>query len=282
MNNIKTTSYKYGNDYQNRQVEKYKNRANNHWKHRVEIFKLLINQDILPKLEGREKSDIKVVDIGCSIGTFALEAARMGFDSSGIDFDNEAIKIAKQLAEEENVNAEFICGDISDSINFDKKIDIAVCFDIFEHLHDDELGAFLHIIKNRLSDNGVLLYHTFPTHYDYIFYTRWIVRFPLFLFTIFGRKFFEKIVKIYASKIDILLSLFIGKTYKEYIKNKSHCNPLTKQRLSDILLRAGFESKQIELAQLYDFKKKVQNVFKKHQISYRNLYGVAYPKNNTK
>ena len=163
-------------------------------------------------------------------------------------------------------------------MNFNKKIDIAVCFDIFEHLHDDELGAFLHIIKTKLSENGVLLYHTFPTQYDYLFFKKKIVSFPLIPFSIFGKRFFERIVRMYAANIDFFLSMIKGKTYKEHIKKKSHCNPTTKERLSDILKRAGYENKLIEVGQLYNFKKRTQNIFKKHPISYRNLYGVAYIK----
>ena len=83
---------------------------------------------------------------------------------------------------------------------------------------------------------------------------------------------------MYTAKIDFFLILFKGKTYKEHIKNKSHCNPTSKERLSDILQRAGFENKLIEVSQLYDFGKNKQRIFSKHPISYRNLYGVAIPK----
>ncbi|MBN1253038.1 MAG: class I SAM-dependent methyltransferase [Bacteroidales bacterium] len=277
MNHIKTTSFQYGNDYQNKQVEKYKNRETNHWKYRIEIFNTLLN-NVLPNFEGKQKKDITIVDIGCSIGTFALETAKNGFNAIGIDFDNDAINIAKQLAEEENIKAKFICGDISQNIDFNNKIDIAVCFDIFEHLHDDEIGAFLQSIKSRLSENGVLIYHTFPTQYDYLFFQNKLVRFPLILFSFLGKKAFLNLTKIYAKKIDILLILFKGKTQKERIKNFAHCNPLTKSRLKNILERAGFENKIIEVSQLYDFNKKTQKIFKKHEVSFRNLYGIAYPK----
>lgn len=275
MTKIKSTSYKYGNDYQNQQIYKYKNRTKNHWQYRINIFYKLLNKIVLAFFEGRKKSDITVVDIGCSIGTFALESARKGYNTIGIDFDNEAIKIAEKLAKEENLNVRFICGDISDDINFNNKIDIAICFDIFEHLHDDEIGALLQSVKKRLSENGAILYHTFPTKYDYIFFGNKFVYTLLVPFSLFGRVFFEKITKIYALFIDFLLILFKNKTYKNTIKTEAHCNPLSKKRLAEILNRAGFENKFIEVSQLYDFGKNVQKIFRKHHITYRNLYGVA-------
>lgn len=130
MTKIKITSYEYGSEYQNTQVQKYLNRANNHWKYRFDIYHKLLDEYVLPAFKAKDKSEITVVDIGCSIGTFALEAARDGYNSIGIDFDSEAIDIAKNLAIEENVNAQFICGDISNDTHFNEKIDIAVCFDI--------------------------------------------------------------------------------------------------------------------------------------------------------
>jgi 2-polyprenyl-3-methyl-5-hydroxy-6-metoxy-1,4-benzoquinol methylase len=274
MNTIKNTSYSYGTEYQSAQVQKYKNRENNHWKHRVSLFNKLIKQVTESRFKNTPKSEILIADIGCSIGTFALEASKQGYNSVGIDFDKTAIDIAEQLAEEENLNTRFICSDVAESLETEK-IDIAVCFDIFEHLHDDEMGALLNTLKMKLSDNGAIIYHTYPTQYDYIFYQNRFAFLPLVPFSVFGKSFFEKTVKIHASITDIFLLLFKGVTYKEHIKKASHCNPTTKQRLTDVIARNGFENEYIEVSQLYDFKKRIQKIFRKQPVSYRNIYGIA-------
>lgn len=84
---------------------------------------------------------------------------------------------------------------------------------------------------------------------------------------------------MYALIIDFFLVLFKNETYRESTKTSPHCNLLSKERLSEILNRAGFEIKNIEVSQLYNLREKVQNRFKKQPISYRNLYGVAVLKN---
>ena len=114
MAKLKETSYSYGNEYQNRQIEKYKNRYSNHWKYRIKNFENLlqkINTDL-------PENKVSIIDIGTSIGTFALEAAKKGYNASGIDFDPEAIKLAEKLSDEENLDVKFICGDIS-PINYE-------------------------------------------------------------------------------------------------------------------------------------------------------------------
>ena len=110
----KSTSYQYGRDCQMRLLEKYKNRNDNHWKIRIELANRLVEQYVFPQLEAKPKSDTVVVDIGCSIGTFAIEFAKRGYKSYGIDFDPAAIEIATHLAADEGVSPEFVCGDVSD------------------------------------------------------------------------------------------------------------------------------------------------------------------------
>jgi SAM-dependent methyltransferase len=276
MNIIKETSFEYGKDYQLIQAEKYRNRDNNHWKNRIELAQRLIDRHVLSRIENKIEQ-ITAVDIGCSIGTFAIEFAKSGYQSYGIDFDNSALDIARQLAKEENVSPEFICGDVSNWSDSFPNIDIAMCFDIFEHLHDDELGSLLTSIRRQMSKDGSLVFHTFPTQYDYIFFGKF--RYPLLPFTYFASsKFFNVIVKIYSRLLDIGLLLKKGVTYKESIKKYGHCNPTTIERLTEILHRAGYEIKFIESSNLYDFKYSIQQQFSHQSISHRSIYGVAVPK----
>lgn len=276
----KVSSFDYGTDYQMDMANKYRNRNNNHWRSRIDLAHNLIEHYALPNHQGSPKRDIVVVDVGCSIGTFAIEYAKLGYKSYGIDFDLSAIDIAKQLALEENVLPEFVCGDVSEWSTKFPLIDIAICFDIFEHLHDDELGSFLSSIRKQFSDKGKLVFHTFPTQYAYIFYGRRCVTYPLVPFKNISQGTFTKIVKAYSSFLDILLLIKTGKTYREKIKNSAHCNPMDCERLTEILTRAGYEIVFMESSNIYDIAPKVRKLFCKQSISFSNLYGVASPKIN--
>ncbi len=281
----KDTSFEYGVDYQITQANKYRNRNDNHWKIRIELARHLVEKYVLPKYQRESNKDIVVVDVGCSIGTFAIEFAKLGYNSYGIDFDSSAIDIAKQLATEENVTPEFVCGDVSDWSKCFPPIDTAICFDIFEHLHDDELGSFLSSIRKSFSDKGTLIFHTFPTQYDHIFYGRYDITYPLIPFKNISQSRFNKIVKAYSCLFDVFFLIITGKTYKEKIKYSGHCNPTTSERLTDILNRAGYEvvimeSSNLykELSNFYNLRSSVQKRFDKQPITFRNLYGIAIPK----
>jgi SAM-dependent methyltransferase len=247
---------------------------------RIELANRLVTEFMLPRFKGKTPKEITVVDVGCSIGTFAIEFARSGYRSYGIDFDPAALKIARELAQEEKVETDFVCGDISDWGKSFPPIDIAVCFDIFEHLHDDELGACLNAVRRNLSPAGGLVFHTFPTQWDEVFFTKSYISFPLIPFKILPPRVFNSIVKIYASLVDIVLLTTKGVTFREYIKLFSHCNPTTQERLVDIFQRAGFEIVYIETAQLYQLEPRIQKLFARQPISYRNIFGVAVIQNN--
>lgn len=273
----KTTSYEYGVKYQSEQAEKYRNRKNNHWKYRIELAHDLVENYVLHRHQGKANKDITIVDVGCSIGTFAIEFAKLGFNTYGIDFDSSALEIAKQLSREEKVDPQFVCGDIASwDVDF-PPIDIAICFDIFEHLHDDELGSLLVSIRKQLSEKGAIVFHTYPTQYDYIFFKKSYLGYPLILMKNISQSNFERIVKSYAYVIDALLLLCKGMTYKDMLTSSGDCNPMNRDRLTNILKRAGYESVLIEACNLYDKKQSLQRRFRRQPITFRNLYGVAEP-----
>lgn len=274
----KATSFQYGTPYQRHQAESYRNRHKNHWKHRIEVARTLMNEFALKRLGGKAPGEAVVVDIGCSIGTFAIEFAKQGYRSYGVDFDPSALDIARQLAHEEGVSPEFVCGDVSDWSTAFPAIDIAVCFDVFEHLHDDELGALLVAVRKQLSASGTLLFHTFPCQYDYLFHSRAPLRWPLLPFARLSTNRFATVVKMYASVLDIGLLLATGKTYKERIKHESHCNPTTVERLTDILTRTGYEILSLESSDLFASSQGRRERFAKQTLASRNIYGAAIPR----
>jgi len=275
---VKETSYEYGEAYQRMQVEKYRDRKNNHWKHRIDLAHRLVDQYVLSRFSNRALKDIVVTDVGTSIGTFAIEFAKRGFRTYGIDFDARALKIAEGLASEDNVSPTFMQADVADWPRDLPPIDVAICFDIFEHLHDDELGAFLVAIRKNLSADGCLVFHTFPTQYDYLLFGRAMLRLPLYPFARLPTRWFDRIVRAYAALFDIYLLLARGVDYKDTIKTWSHCNPTTKVRLNEILLRSGYEIICLETEQLYDYSPELIRRFRHQPISHRNMYGVAAPK----
>ncbi|VAX39410.1 hypothetical protein MNBD_PLANCTO03-444 [hydrothermal vent metagenome] len=131
-----------------------------------------------------------------------------------------------------------------------------------------------------MADHGALVFHTFPTEYDYLFFVeeddehRRVLR----EFVGFDSEQFEREVRAYAEELDAKRLREEGRTRREWSANWQHCNLLTPRRLGAILGRAGWDVSSMETAQLYAIGADVAESFTGHKIVDRNLFGVATPR----
>ncbi|MGD9537716.1 MAG: class I SAM-dependent methyltransferase [Alphaproteobacteria bacterium] len=277
----KATSYGYGEASQARMARKYRERATNHWRERIGLAERLVDQYAAPRL-AKPASESVLADIGCSVGTFALEFAKKGYRAYGVDFDPKAIEWANRLAAEEGVAPRFLCMDVAEwrARNL-PEIDVAICFDIFEHLHDDELGALLQGLRASLSKSGALVFSTTPTQYSYLHVGgSWrlaVLRALLLPFTPLGERGFERAVRVIAALADIALIALRARDHRELIKQEKHCNPLTRARLEDIFRRAGYGFLTLGTLNLHGTGRGIRAAFLRHPILHTHIVGVAVP-----
>lgn len=81
-----------------------------------------------------KKQPSKVLDIGCGPGLYTERLAKLGHRCVGIDYAPAAIRYAKQIAQEKNLNCEYIEADVT-------QVDYGVGFDLAYFLYG-ELNAF--------------------------------------------------------------------------------------------------------------------------------------------
>jgi SAM-dependent methyltransferase len=76
------------------------------------------NEDNLHSIEAAELGDIsqkKVLHLQCHIGTDTLRLVRLGAIASGLDFSAEAIRMARRLADEAGLKADFLEGRVEEA-----------------------------------------------------------------------------------------------------------------------------------------------------------------------
>lgn len=97
---------------------------------------------------------MKVLDIGCSVGTISLYVANKGNEILGIDISENAINIAQNSAELLGIkNASFKAINFLDT-DLQEKFDFIICSEILEHLPEDKLA--LNKIHKLLTRGGIL------------------------------------------------------------------------------------------------------------------------------
>lgn len=97
-----------------------------------------------------------VLDAGCGIGLNTFLAARKGFTVFGIDNDPQKISIANNMLKKSQFNnIQFTIGDITKIKPPSNLYDCVICFEVLEHIEDDEKA--LKSISRVIKENGSLL-----------------------------------------------------------------------------------------------------------------------------
>lgn len=120
----------------------------------IDKFRMAIN------LLNLNKSD-SLLDIGCGRGELVIYHSLNGGNSTGVDFSDEAIKLAREKAQELGTVCTFIISSF-ENIDEEVKFDRIVSIDFIEHISVEEGKVFFQKCFNLLNSNGKLIIYTFP------------------------------------------------------------------------------------------------------------------------
>lgn len=111
---------------------------------------------LLPRLEGA-----RVLDLGCGMGTFTIECARLGARATGIDPAPEALAAAQRTAAAERIDhVRFVRADAASLPFGTDSVDVVLAADLTEHLDDGTLAGVLREAGRVLRRDGILVLYT--------------------------------------------------------------------------------------------------------------------------
>lgn len=262
----------YSKEYFDVHVNKYLNRSSNHQGNKISAIK-----DIT-----KDMDFTTVLDLGCCVGTFALEYASDERKVIGLDLSLYGLQCGKRLAEEQKVEdrVSFINANAADIPLKDNSIDLILAEDIVEHLEPNLLHGMLKECHRILSPKGKLVIHTFPTKYSYMLdiFEHQKVLILLYPFSFLPSMFIEFFLYIFNRVIlPFMYRIAKGKSWKLAVMQDPHCNIQTLNSLKKELTRAKFKILSIYPTNLYQdfFPKKYFKMFAHSQVSKRNLFAVA-------
>jgi len=112
----------------------------------------------LVELVDKEKiKPCKVLDVGCGEGFYSIYLTSKGFDVTGIDISENAIKLAKENAAKQNVKIKFMPLDVADLDEINNKFDFILEWAILHHIMPEQRQKHVKNIKRILNEKGKYL-----------------------------------------------------------------------------------------------------------------------------
>jgi cyclopropane fatty-acyl-phospholipid synthase-like methyltransferase len=127
----------------------------------VEISNLIKNKIILPPG--------KVLEIGCGEGHQAIFLSKVGFNVTGIDRSENAIKFAKENAIKQNATANFKIEEYHQIESYKEKFDFVIDWRFLHEItEEDKREKYIHSVKKLLKPKGKYLSVSFSGDSDFM------------------------------------------------------------------------------------------------------------------
>lgn len=123
----------------------------------VEYKKLFVEPHILTFSNFGECKDKSVLEIGCGIGTAAINFARNGCDYTGLELSAESLKLTKQRFDVYGLSGQFYQGNaeqLTSIVPTDKKYDLIYSWGVIHHSPNPK--QIVNEAKKLLKSDGVL------------------------------------------------------------------------------------------------------------------------------
>jgi SAM-dependent methyltransferase len=112
------------------------------------------------RLLPRNLVGLRLLDVGCGMGTFAIETEKRGALAAGIDPAPAAVRAAARVAAAEHSRAGFIRADAAALPVASDACDVVLAADVTEHLDDETLARVLREARRALRSGGTLVLYT--------------------------------------------------------------------------------------------------------------------------
>jgi 2-polyprenyl-3-methyl-5-hydroxy-6-metoxy-1,4-benzoquinol methylase len=145
---------------QQKQSLAYFDSAANEWnfKAEAETYNVIKNRHAaVQEVLATYPTNSQLLDVGCGTGQLAVEASQLGYDTKGIDFAPEMIKLARSNAESKGVKASFTCISVFDADPQNFKSDVVSAQGFIEYVSLDQLEEFFIFSRQALRQGGSLV-----------------------------------------------------------------------------------------------------------------------------
>ncbi|TFD93582.1 bifunctional 2-polyprenyl-6-hydroxyphenol methylase/3-demethylubiquinol 3-O-methyltransferase UbiG [Jeotgalibacillus sp. R-1-5s-1] len=112
------------------------------------------DENLTAFIEGCMTKPVKVLELGCGPGRNAIYLAKQGCQVDAVDLSEGAINWAKERAELEGVDINFICESVFSLSLQENTYDLIYDCGLFHHLAPHRRLSYIDLVKSALKDGG--------------------------------------------------------------------------------------------------------------------------------
>jgi len=227
----------------------------------------------------------RILDVGCAVGSHAMQFAREGHQTWGIDILPGMIRRGRELVESLGLSqrVHLVEGDIRRlDTHFERAFfDSAVACNIFEHLDDPSLMEVLRALKRVVRPGGKVLIETSPGRHYYWFEPQ---RVKLLAALAPFAWLPDRLFSAYVRGLDRIVFQRIRREPPTFYRHEpGHINCMDPIHLRGLLERAGFDGVRTFAIHAHPGRKDegcmrsawTRRLFGRKSIACRNVFGTA-------
>ncbi|MCK4635222.1 MAG: class I SAM-dependent methyltransferase [Candidatus Aenigmarchaeota archaeon] len=112
------------------------------------------SKELVELIETGKVKPCKTVDLGCGEGFYSIYLASKGFDVTGIDISERAVRYAKENAAETGVKIKFMAIDVSDLHKLKDKFDFILEWALMHHIMPQQRQKYAEDVNRILKKGG--------------------------------------------------------------------------------------------------------------------------------
>jgi SAM-dependent methyltransferase len=106
-------------------------------------------------VESGEISPCRTLDLGCGTGNYSVYLASRGFEVTGLDLSDVAIRIARENALRKHISILFIAGDLlKDPLPRHSRFGFIFEWEVLHHVFPEQRPEWIRKVKNLLEPGG--------------------------------------------------------------------------------------------------------------------------------
>jgi SAM-dependent methyltransferase len=97
----------------------------------------------------------RAIELGCGAGNYTIYFSKMGYDFTGVDISENAIRIARNSASIAGAKCRFIVADVTGDLSeFHSRYDFLYDWELLHHIFPEDRGKYIDNVDRLLNPEG--------------------------------------------------------------------------------------------------------------------------------